>query len=112
MLEIKDDLIKLPIKLGNNFKTTRDNIVRIILDNQGNVKETFKNDEYLILDIDNSEIVGLSPSLSDTGLPEIQYVLSKKDKYKNSMLFTLGNAGTLYDEVKNHYSNIMEEKGL
>lgn len=83
----------------------REEVARVILDKQEDIENTFKNDEYLKIDLTNAEIVGLKShaKLGDMpigDLPAINYVLAHDDKYKNAHLLNLGNVKALYKKYE------------
>lgn len=83
----------------------REEVARVLLDKQEAIESTFKDDEYLKIDLTNAEIVGLKShaklgEMPIGDLPAINYVLAHDDKYKNANLLNLGNVEALYKKYE------------
>ena len=83
----------------------REKAVRMILDNEEAIKNTFKDNEYLKIDLTNEEILGLKShaklgNMPIGDLPAMNYVLAHDDKYKNANLINLGNVGDVYKKYE------------
>lgn len=94
-----EQLVVMDFPIGE--KVDRDTIVRSLLDRRSDIENTFKNDEYLKLDLTHQEILGVKSSsymgnVKIGDLPLFGKILSKNERYKNADIKNLGNVNMLY----------------
>jgi hypothetical protein len=101
---VYDELVVMDFPLGE--KIDRNAVVRALLDRKEDIENTFKNNEYLKLDLTHQELVGIKSSASigkmKVGdLPALGFVIANNDKYKDADMKNLGNVNMLYDYFSN-----------
>jgi hypothetical protein len=99
---IEDKIKVLPLKDIKNVPVfSRENIVRILLDNREAIENTFVDNEYIKIDLTHGEIIGLASTahfgkMHIGNLPAMDYVIKHDEKYKDAHILNLGNINTLF----------------
>ncbi len=101
-----DTLIVMPFPfIGEN--TDRTAVTKALLENRADIESTFKNDEYLKLDLTHKEIIGYKSTqgLTTLGhmpigdLPAFNYIIQNNGKYTNSKIINLGNVRLIFEHT-------------
>lgn len=100
---ISDPLISMEAP-GIGLDSTKDDIIKFILDNRLVIEAQFPNNEYLKLDLTHGELLGLKSTAVVGGLPlsdltAISWVVKHTDKYKDADIINLGNVRMLYEKL-------------
>ena len=105
MAMINDELkvINIPDRKNMN-PITRDEAVKILFDMRSDIENTFKENEYLKMDLTHGEIIGLKSTaeygdLKIGDLPALDYIIRNDNKYRKSEIINLGNVEMLYKEL-------------
>lgn len=101
---IKDPIITMNFPLKKGVYTDRDMIVKEILEKKSEILETYKNNEYLKLDMTQGEIIGMKSTLKfgNIDIPDrvaLSYMVSDSERYKSSKVIDLGNVNTIYEHI-------------
>jgi hypothetical protein len=96
----KDQLIAMNFPIDKD--AGRNVIIKALLDRKADIKNAFKNNEYLGLDFKNQELIGIK-STSSIGnikvgdLPAFLYAIGSSEKYNHSDIARLGNVDMIYE---------------
>lgn len=98
---INDPLVVMEFPLIEGETADRNTVVRALLEKRADIESTFKNDEYLKLDLTHQELIGLKSTaflgkMPIGDLPAINYVLSNNDRHNKSKILNLGNVSMVY----------------
>jgi hypothetical protein len=90
----------------------KNDVVRVLFEKRKEIEETFKDDEYLKMDLTHGEIIGLKSTaeldipvnkdinkLKVGDRPAFNYLIERNDRYKNAEIIDLGNVGVLFKET-------------
>jgi|SRR6266404_5767450 len=95
---VKDTLVVMPFPMENMEKFDRTATVKALLDRKADIESTFKNNEYIKLDLTNQELVGIkntSDKFSD--YIALNLVTRNHARYKDSNILSLGNVNDLFE---------------
>lgn len=98
---IKDQLVVMAFPISNGEEADRNEIVKALLERKNDVKNTFANDEFLMIDLTHQELVGMKSTLTlgkmpIGDLPALNYVISHSENYKERKILNLGKVSTIY----------------
>jgi hypothetical protein len=100
---ITDPLISIEVS-GLGIDSTKEEIVKFLLDNRLTIEAQFPNDEYLKFDLTHGELLGLKSTAVVGGVPisditAISWVIKHTEKYKEADIINLGNVKMLYENL-------------
>jgi hypothetical protein len=89
---------------GISVHSTKEDIIKFILDNRQQIENNFANDEYLKLDLTHGELLGIKSTAIILGNPisdmtAISWVIKHNEKYKDADIINLGNVRMLYEKL-------------
>lgn len=100
---ITDPLISMDA-FGIGVDSTKEDVIKFILDNRQQIENKFAHDEYLKLDLTHGELLGLKSTAIVLGNPigdlaAISWVIKHSEKYKDADIINLGNVRMLYEKL-------------
>lgn len=99
---INDPLVVMDFPIMGGAEANRNDVVRALLERRENIESTFKNDEFLKLDLTHQELVGIK-STAQIGrmpigdLPALDYVIRNTEKYNGSNVINIGNVSAVFN---------------
>jgi len=99
---INDPLVVMEFPIMGGAEANRNDVVRALLERRENIENTFKNDEFLKLDLTHQELVGIK-STAQIGTmpigdrPALDYVMRKTEKYKGCNVIDIGKVSTVFN---------------
>lgn len=99
---INDTLVVMDFPIAGGAKADRNDVVRALLERREIIENTFKNDEFLKLDLSHQELVGIK-STAQIGTmpigdrPALDYVIRKTEKYNGCNLIDIGKVSTVFN---------------
>lgn len=111
---ITDPIVTMTFPISGGENANRNDVVSALLNSRDVVEGTFKNDEYLKLDLTHQEIIGIKSTskmlIPGAGkklhvigdLPALNFVVANNEKYKGSKIINLGNVNALYEYYNTH----------
>jgi len=102
---INDELKILEVPgLKGREEIGRDEVVRILFEQQKNIEEKFTESEFIKMDLTHGEIIGLKSTaefgkLKIGDLPALDYIIRNDYKYQKAKIINLGNVDMLFKEM-------------
>lgn len=99
---INDPLVVMEFPLSGGEEADKTSVFRALLERKEDIENTFKNDEYLKLNLTNQELIGIKSTaylgkMPIGDLPALDYVIANNEKYKGCNIINIGNVKMVYD---------------